>query len=189
MKSLFTVVVFSFFGLLSLSFIAKEKLPSDWYFVSDKHYETYLDSTVVYEGRYAACLKSKKKKAPDFATLRQGIDCDLYVGKKVKMSGYLKTEDVRNWASLWLRVDDVNRRVMSFDNMSRRALSGTKDWTYCEIILPVPEGSTTFHYGAMLVGGGKIWVDNINFEIVDDSTPVTGEIRMLQTPQNLDFED
>ncbi len=47
-------------------------------------------------------------------------------------------------------------------------------------------------YGALLVGTGQIWIDNLNFEVVDNSVATTGKgmekLMPLKEPSNLDFE-
>jgi hypothetical protein len=41
-----------------------------------------------------------------------------YRGERIRLSGYIKTEDVNQIASLWMRVDGVGRaNVLAFDNM------------------------------------------------------------------------
>jgi hypothetical protein len=37
----------------------------------------------------------------------------------------------------------------------------------------VPTNASTISFGGMLIGTGQIWFDNLNFEIVDKSIPVT----------------
>jgi hypothetical protein len=75
---------------------------------------------------------------------------------------------------MWLRVDDFDKKVSAdFDNMSDRAITGTNDWTKCEIIFDVPESRNMLFFGFILNGPGKIWVDNVSFKIVDNSVGKT----------------
>lgn len=75
---------------------------------------------------YAATIQSNRRRISGFGTLMQNILPDNYKGKKIKLSGYLKSQDVKNWAGFWLRVDGPNRnRSLSFDNMSDRPVKGT----------------------------------------------------------------
>jgi len=110
------------------------------------------------------------------------------------MTGYIKSENVTDWAGMWLRVDSKTDHVsLSFDNMQDRAIKGTSDWTKCEIILDVPEESGTLNFGVLMAGTGKVWFDNISFEILDNATPKVSKdsdtITVPEKPENLDFEE
>ena len=78
------------------------------------------------------------------------------------------------------------------DGKENRSVKGTTDWKKYEIVLDVPFNSSNIAYGALLVGTGQIWFDNLNFEVVDNSIPTTGEGAESWTPNkeptNLDFE-
>jgi hypothetical protein len=95
---------------------------------------------------------------------------------------------------MWLRIDSkTGRESLSFDNMQDRPVKGTSDWTKCEITLDVPEESGTLNFGVLMSGTGKIWFDNITFEILDNSIPKvsmdTLAIPVPEKPENLDFEE
>ncbi len=40
----------------------------------------------------------------------QSFDPAKYQGKKVKLVGYVKSENITEWAGLWLRIDDSTTR-------------------------------------------------------------------------------
>jgi len=113
-----------------------------------------------------------------FGTLMQNTAPDPYLGKRVRMSGYIKTRDVANWSGFWLRVDNKEAgQFLSFDNMHDgkpdRSIQGTTDWTKYEIVLDVSDQAVNLAYGAILVGAGQIWFDDISFEVVDKTVPTT----------------
>ena len=162
-----------------------------WFLAGSKpaSYQIGLDKSVYMTGSSSAFLESKDKKIDGFGTIMQSCLADDYLGKRIKMTSYIKSRDVSDWAGMWLRVDSKEQgKVLSFDNMQDRAIKGTTDWTKYEIILDVPEESATLNFGVLLSGTGKIWIDNISFEIVDKmETKATGE-RSLKKPTNLNFE-
>jgi len=142
-------------------------------------------------------IKSNTKKAKGFGTLMQNCLPDNYIGKRVRMTAMVKTQDVSDWAGIWLRVDEKESNSnISFDNMKDgkkdRSIKGTTDWTKYEIVLDVPVNATNLAYGALLVGTGQVWFDNIKFELVDNTVPTTGRDNQSKTankqPVNLDFE-
>ncbi len=89
-------------------------------------------------------------------------------GKKITLRGYLKTEDVSDgWAGLWMRIDPD----ISFDNMKNKGITGTTDWQQYEITLDLKSaGAKNIVVGGLLVGKGKMWVDNL--ELLIDGSPI-----------------
>ena len=180
--------------LLTLIFFSFE-LPTGWFIAGSnpKSYEMGTDKGAGQNGSNAATIKSIRRKIHGFGTLMQNCLPDNYLGKRVRMSGYVKTANVSDWAGLWFRIDQQgSNKSLGFDNMHDgkmdRSIKGTTDWTKYEIVLDVPSNSSNLAYGALLVGTGQIWFDNLKFEIVDNSVPKTGEGNQKKEPINLDFE-
>lgn len=170
-------------------------LPNGWFPAGSKpkSYEMGTDKGAGQNGLNAATIKSIDKKIEGFGTLMQQSMPTAYLGKRVRMTGYMKSSDVTSWAGLWLRVDQAgSTKSLSFDNMHDRPIKGTTGWTKCEIVLDVPSNASMLAYGALLNGTGQIWFDNLQFEIVDNTVPVTGSGSPSRTtvdgPTNLDFE-
>lgn len=102
-------------------------------------------------------------------------------GKTVRLGAWIKTENVtRGYAGLWWRVDGPRRgEVLSFDNSNARLIdgkpaggdgivrgaTGTSDWTWHEIELPVPLGARNINFGFLLDGNGSAWFDAVKIEI------------------------
>lgn len=64
---------------------------------------------------------------------------DEYLGKRIRLNGYVKNEKITGWAGMWMRVDGTDKNTsLAFDNMANRAIGGTSDWTKYEIVLDVP---------------------------------------------------
>lgn len=174
-------------------------LPTGWFKAGSesKSYEMGIDIGAGQDGTNAATIKSNTKKIKGFGTLMQNCLPDNYLGKRVRMTGMVKTQDVSDWAGLWLRVDEKGSKIpLGFDNMKDgkkdRSIQGTTDWTKYEIVLDVPLNSSNLAYGALLVGTGQIWFDDIKFEVVDNNVPITGKDKEAMMPNkepvNLDFE-
>lgn len=90
-----------------------------------------------------------------------------------------------------MRVDAANHKTVSFDNMQQRPITGTSDWRSYTVVLDVPAESESISFGVLLAGTGKVWIDNVRFEEVDASVPVTGSLApaaLRPAPSNLDFE-
>jgi hypothetical protein len=160
--------------LLSQSIFSQET----WFKVGNapKQYENFIDSSNQRDGKNVMTLKSIDTNINGFGSLMQNMKPDKYLGKKVKMTGYLKSKDVTNWAGFWLRVDQAgSQQSLSFDNMHDRPIIGTTNWKKYEIVLDVPKEASNIAFGALLIETGQIWLDNVNFEVVDNSVPTTGQ--------------
>jgi hypothetical protein len=207
MKNLKSIL---FVGALVLFLISSCKqpkshgLPESWFVAGSqpKCYKMGTDSSITKSGDYSAIIKSLDNKIDGFGTLMQQCLPGKFIGKRIRMSGYIKSKNVTEWAGLWVRVD-VDTVPVSFDNMhdgTDRSVKGTTDWKRYEIVLDVPTNATAISYGALLCGTGQIWFDNLTFEIVDKAVKTTGISRkctiqngkafqrLINEPSNLDFE-
>jgi erythromycin esterase-like protein len=102
-------------------------------------------------------------------------------GKSVRFSGWIKTEGItRGYAGLWWRVDGGSR-TLAFDNMGRRGVTGTTEWTRYTIELPVAANATNINFGALLPGDGTAWFDELTVELDGKPYVNTGAF-------DLDFE-
>ena len=190
MKNL-TKTLFAFSIATVLLSFTINSVPSGWFKAGSQpnDYNMGIDNTVFKSGNSSASIQSNKKKIKGFGTLMQTCLAEEYLGKKIKLSGFVKSEDVNDWAGLWLRVDSKKGGLsLSFDNMQDRAIKGTTDWKKYEIVLDVPEIASTLNFGALLSGTGKIWFDDLNIEIISDITESTGTAT-LKKPSNLNFEE
>ena len=120
------------------------------------------DSSIKREGRYS--LSMEWSGGGSFASVVHVIDKKADAAS-IKLSGYLKTESVEGRAGLWMRIDG-RTQTLAFDNMQSRPVSGTTGWTQYEITLPYDrEAAERIHVGALLVGSGKIWIDDFRITL------------------------
>jgi len=179
-------------------------LPTGWFSTGSKpqSYEMGIDRSTGQNSKNSGTIKSNENTIEGFGTLMQNFSPDKYIGKRIRLTGMLKTKDVSSWAGLWLRIDTKTPiKAVVFDNMhdgkKDRSVKGTTDWTKYEIVLDVPYNASNIAFGALLGGTGQIWFDNLNFEIVTPNILTTG-IEMetksstyavsKKEPVNLDFE-
>jgi hypothetical protein len=182
-------------GVLAF-FLLSFEIPSGWFPAGSKpkSYAMGIDPGSGQDGKNAATIKSLDSKITGFGTLMQQCMPGQYKGKRVRMTGMIRSENVTGWAGMWFRVDQANsRESLAFDNMGDRPIKGTTAWTTYEIVLDVPANASMLAYGTLLDGTGQVWFDNLKFEIVDESVPTTGRdgvknAATLTVPTNLDFE-
>jgi hypothetical protein len=93
---------------------------------------------------------------------------------------------------VWCRVDNASSDVIQFDNMDNRPIHGTTDWNYYSIVLDVPKESASIHFGILLTGTGKVWVDGFKFGEADLSVASTNMLtqdKLPLEPINLGFDE
>lgn len=155
-----------------------------------------FDEKNKFEGKKSILIEAKKELSNDFATIIQSINPEKYLNKRVRFSGYIKTENAGG-GCLWMRIDDKNAKVLQFDNMYNRFPKGNTDWKKYEVVLDIPQDSKAIVFGAFLQDKGKAWFDNFNFEVVDktvkstnmkDSETSKKADEKRKEPENLNFE-
>ncbi len=153
-------------------------------------YEFAVDKATGTSGKQSASIVAKPgARADGFGTLMQTIAADNYRGDRLRLSGYLRTEAASR-AQMWMRVDGPGGKVLGFDNMDSRPVTGTTAWRRYDIVLDVPADSVDIAFGFFLISSGKVWGDDFKLERVDGSVPVTSTGSALaRVPGNLDFED
>jgi len=126
--------------------------------------------------------ETSSANAPEeFGVATGTLPASRAAGKKVRYSGYIKTEGVtRGFAGLWWRVDGPSG-VLAFDNMQSRQVKGTTDWTRYTIELPVDASVKNINFGAVLPGDGTAWFDALTIEL-------DGESFTDPSVMDLDFE-
>ncbi|HEY3763311.1 MAG TPA: sigma-70 family RNA polymerase sigma factor [Verrucomicrobiae bacterium] len=130
----------------------------------------------------------------------RGLDANSYViyraqagssllGKRVRISGWLKTSDVRNWAGMQIYVLSTNGVEDLADGLTTTApLSGTTDWQQVEEVTDIPDEPCVIAVLPTLFGTGELWCDDFRIDIVPVNTPVTDERSWnLWSPDPTDF--
>lgn len=178
-------------GLAGSAGLAVAAAPEGWYLAGTKaaNYDTGVDHEAIYNGRPSAYMKAKADEE-GFGTLMQDISAAQYVGKRVRFSGFVKSDSVTRWAGLWMRVDGAPGTTLAFDNMQDRAVKGTTGWQQYAVVLDVPESATGIFFGILLDGPGEVWLNNANIEVVGADVPATGRSARAvpDGPRNLKFD-
>jgi hypothetical protein len=179
-------------GLAIATSLLAADLPPGWQRAGSApaDYDMGLDTTVRHGGRASAFIAGKGADSKKFGTLMQTADPGELRHNRVRLSAFVKAEKVdAGWAGLWFRVDGERpNQSLAFDNMQDRPIKGTLDWTRVSIVLDVPTEATQIAFGLLLSGDGRVWMDDLKFEVVTPDVPVTGGGRTFGRPQNLNFE-
>jgi hypothetical protein len=161
-------------GLLN-HFAAATKLPEGWWLswnAIPRPFDVGLDRAVPHAGNASGFVEAKTDDPSAGIWMDQGFAADAYRGKRLRLSGCVKTQDARRGANLWMLVG--GRTTLAFDTMRQRRILGTTDWKKYEIVLDVPRDAVAIHFGFGLVAGsGKVWADDFQFEVVGQDVPTT----------------
>lgn len=157
------------------------------------NYQMGIDRETFHKGQASGFLKSVTAESQEeFATMMQQFKAENYLGKRMKLSGFLKSKGVDGFCGLWMRVDNALQDVLQFDNMGNRPIVNDTEWNHYYIILDVPENSAIISFGVLLSGRGQVWIDELEFEEVSIDTPTTNidyGCDLLDGPANLSFEE
>lgn len=157
-------------------------------------YSVDFNYDIFYKGTRSACIKGESDNIydEDYMTVMQQFKACDYIGKRIRFSAFIKTQNVAAWCGLWMRINGVTANIVKLDNMQNRPIIGTNDWNYYSVVLDIPESSNVINIGVLLNGKGTIWMDHINFEVVDKSVETTDvdlSSELPEMPLNLSLEE
>jgi hypothetical protein len=159
-------------GLAGVVAAAEETVPPGWDVPrSSQDFAVFVDRNVGRTGRASGSVKARVAQPEGEGMMMQTFAVGFYRGKRIRMSGYLKTADATA-AQLWMRVEGADQ-ILASDNMANRAFTGTVDWVKCELVLEVSPEAINITIGCLLRGTGQLWFDDLRFEIVGKGVPVT----------------
>ena len=173
------------------------RLPKKWSPTGDEpfqfdpeKYDMGIDPPLTYQNQ--PCVTIKAGTHPDeFAGLAQTFKADYYRGKRLRFSAAVRAADLENLAALFMRVSGANDKLLAFDNMRNRKITGTTDWTPYAIVLDVAEQAEDITFGFFLSQMGQVWMANVHLDEVGQDVPTTDLLEEIAPyfPANLDFSD
>jgi len=146
--------------------------------------EVCLDEAAAKSGKRS--LKMKATGQGSFGVAFLTLPGNVAAGKHLKISGWIKTNDVaaQGYAGLWCRTDGSGT-MLALDNMTARTdakgkvtaddrgVRGTTDWKRYSVQHDVPSSAKAIVFGALLTGKGTAWWDDFAVEI--DGKPYRGK--------------
>lgn len=162
-------------GLSAAAAAQDEPVPDGWHAIGAGTYSVGADVARRPGGTgwHSATLASTVELPLETGMVLQSIRADEYRGRRIRVTGYMRTDAVAGTAGLFARIDGKEVTLAS-DYMLNRALSGTQAWRLQAIVLDVPRDAVGITLGFYLTGPGRIWVDDVEVEAVGRGVPVTG---------------
>src|SRR5581483_2778050 len=96
------------------------------------------------------------------------------LGKRVRISGWIKTSGVQQWAGATLIVANDQHRF-AFDDTTSRAAHGTTDWQPIEFVTDIPKEPCFIYLAQKLYGNGEVWFDGFEVNVAPSGTPITDD--------------
>ena len=125
------------------------------------------DDSTVRTGRWSARLERTETSAEAFSGLSKNIPLDV-AGKIIVLRGFLRTENVTGYVSLWIRQDGSSSNL-AFATTQGRGVKGTNDWHEHSVTVPLHADARQLVFGVLISGSGKAWVDDL--ELTVDGAP------------------
>ncbi|HXK06350.1 MAG TPA: tetratricopeptide repeat protein [Verrucomicrobiae bacterium] len=99
--------------------------------------------------------------------LMQSFSAEAYRGKTVRLRAWLKVEAVApgDRANMWLQEDRPNGKQGFSADLDERAVRSA-DWTSCELVGRIHPDAQFLRFGFSSIGHGRVWIDNVSFEVV-----------------------
>lgn len=144
-----------------------------------KGYEYKVDTSVKHSGKQSLLIQRIDNIGASAYYPFIYIEPAKYKGNEIEFSVWLKFENVTGFVSVMLNQYNANGHSLGFKSTEHLKIHGTKDWKLYTIKMPLIANAQTYGFGAILGGGGKLWIDDMQLSF--DGKDVS------QTPLNPDF--
>ena len=124
------------------------------------------------DGHGAKFLRSASNDPKAWASLVQTVQAQRYLGQRVRFRARVRTQDISNWAGLWMRVDTRNGETLGFYNSEPQPIKGTTGWQERSVVLDVPADAALIVFGVIGEGTGQVWMEPLALETIGRDVPV-----------------
>ncbi len=148
-----------------------------WWFIGfPKDTSTYqIDQTIKRSAKGSLLITNQDAQPMSTASLHhEGFLADNYLGKRLHLHAYIKTDDVKH-VTVAIELNG-SREALRLRQVSTPVIRGTTDWTKYEIVFDVPNDTAFIKFSLRMMGAGRVWLDGVDFEVVDNSVPVTEDV-------------
>ncbi len=120
-----------------------------------------------------ACAGPDNAPARSFAWFGHDIhypETERYLGHTVRLSGWIKTENVADHVQPQIRplsglTHKDSKRLATDSMVQDKSLRGTLDWTPFSLTCDIPKNTGHIETSFIFWGGGKVWIDTNSLEL------------------------
>lgn len=147
-------------------------LPAGWVSRAEG-YDYSLETDESGDSCGSICLEAQDIQT--HGSLKQRFSAVPFLGKRIRLLGLCRSENVEQTAGLFVRTERLDGRPLTSDNLLNRPLQGNADWQQYDLIIDVPAHASCIAIGAELRGRGQIWFKDLRIEEVVDGAPTTDQ--------------
>jgi len=147
---------------------AKDEIPEGWNkWDTQNVYEVGIDTKVFYSPPKSYYIKfigsvSKSYRYMLCGHIHQYLDSKEFLGKRIKVSAFLKGDNPNGKALLFIHVlsrKDGKEEYLRQADDPIAGITGTTNWKQCSVVADVPENAYHFLYGLYIEGEGRAGLD------------------------------
>jgi len=133
--------------------------------------DLYWDKTVSYHGQASISIINHIDSTPGPIVWGQLIT-EFPINKKLRLSAYIKTENVDGSVGICMRAEDGECGFVGFaTTQDKYEFKGTHNWTEVKTSIVVPPEAKVIRIMAFLVGTGQVWFDDIQLIVGEEAEP------------------
>jgi C-terminal processing protease CtpA/Prc len=168
-------------GLLPASVGAQAAQTRPWNRVelATGEYTVDVDSSVARSGRRSLRIDGFTTTPLGGGSVLQQIRADRFRGKRVRVSAYVRTRNVRGLGGTIAVAVAGEGRVVAQSRLDQAPLTGSRNWQLLTAVVDVPGLAVGLNITGTLEGAGTTWFDNFRIEVIGNSgdslhEPVSG---------------
>ena len=134
--------------------------------------------------RYAQVLEADRVHWLSGKGIQAWFPVDLARGRRIRFSGFIRTEEVANHACLWAWAGGA-KGAITHDALEGRRPRGPTGWREYAIEIDVPKSASHVGLGCYLAGNGRAWFHGLAIEIDGEPWKEPGLIDLDLTTEDL----
>jgi hypothetical protein len=130
----------------------------------EKSYDFALDPAVRRGGAHS--MRIRNVGPEPFGALTQSLPAAAMRGRTVQFAGWLRIEGVTGEGAMLTLRALASGAIAAHKFMDDPPAARTRDWQRYTIALAVPPNADTVDFGAMLLGPGTLWLDDVELVVL-----------------------
>ncbi|MGG5207479.1 S41 family peptidase [Chryseobacterium sp. MIQD13] len=155
----------------------ENNLPITWKSRPTEAYEVKSDNTVKYSGKNSLQITSTADASGKMQTFSQLIPIPGSGLRKVRLSGYIRSENTAGSIALWAQVKNEEKNTIDFGNSKTQNnnIIPNSDWKEYSLEFVLDDTAKNFLFGGFLSGNGKVWFDHFTVSEIPFSSKPSSE--------------
>jgi len=178
----YTAALLALATLSSAAVAQMGALPGGWFASNDSASDYHVGSDVSRRpggsGMISGYIRATVKNPSSSAALTQTINAEHLRGQRVRLTGYVRRSGDSGLAQLFLRVEgNATTPATDYTAPVFTPAKETRDgngWIMQSIVVDVPKHCSGLRIGFVSVGADEAWLDDVRFELVNNSVALAG---------------